>query len=125
MVKELGELSELEVESIEALDDNILLCKGRAAHQLSIVRLEEKTWGDEVDWKCDVCPRERYDSYDPNGDLLKRRYNKVPRSKVVGERLLTGDFRAEMFRRIKEGGKAGIAVGPQKRRALRLASGNG
>lgn len=123
MVKELGELSELEVESIEALDDNILLCKARFAHQVSIVELEERTWGDAVLWKCDVCGCERYDEYDPNGDLLKRRYNPAKKSKVIGERLLAGDYKAEMFRRIKEQGRSGVAVGPQKRRRLHLAGG--
>lgn len=121
MPKELGELSELEVESIEALDDNVLLCKARAVHQLSIIRLDEKTWGDEVDWRCDVCGCERYDEYDPNGDLLKRRYKTAKKSKVIGERLLSGDYKAEMFKRMKAAGKAGVAAGPQKRRKLSLA----
>lgn len=122
---EVGELSELEVLSIEALDDNVLLCKARAVHQMSIVRLEERTWGDEVDWICDVCGCERYDSYDPNGDLLKRRYKPAKKSKVVGERLLAGDYRSEMLIRIKKSGRKGLAAGPQKRRALILASSSG
>lgn len=122
---EVGELSELEVISIEALDDNVLLCKARAVHQMSIIRLDEKTWGDECDWRCDVCGCERYDEYDPNGDLLKRRYKPAKKSKVIGERLLAGDYRSEMFARIKKAGKAGIAAGPQRRRVLQLASSNG
>lgn len=123
MTIELGELSELEFESIETLDDNILLCKARFAHQMSIIRLDEKTWGDEVDWRCDVCGCERYDEYDPNGDLLKRRYKPAKKSKVIGERLLAGDYKAEMFSRMKAEGKAGLAAGPQKRRKLAVVGG--
>lgn len=121
MVKEVGERSQDEVQSLEELDENVLLCKARSVHQMSIIRIEEKTWGDEVDWRCDVCGCERYDSYDPHGSVLTRWYRPAVRSKVVGERMYAGDFRVEMFRRLKAGGMAIARSGGRK--GLRVVNG--
>lgn len=115
MPQEAGELSELEVAQIEDMEENILLCKARSVHQMAIVEVREKTWGDEVDWRCDVCGAERHDSYDPHGGVLTRWYKLPPGSRVVGERMYAADFRIELLRRYKLGGMNGAKARRRRR----------
>lgn len=115
MPKEAGERSEAELQSVEEMDDNILLCKFRFFHQMGITALREQTWGDEVDYECEVCGCQRFDSYDPNGELLSRYYRSSLRSKIVGERMYAADFRMELLRRYKLGGM-GLASARKRRR---------
>lgn len=124
MVREVGESSSEELQSIEEMDENILMCKARAVHQMGITEVREKTWGDEVDWLCEVCGCERYDSYDPNGELLTRSYRQPPRAKVVGERMYSADFRIELLRRYKLGGM-GLAHARKRRRLTPVREVNG
>jgi hypothetical protein len=115
MAREVGQASEDELQSVEDMDENILLCKFRFFHQMGITALREQTWGDEVDYVCEVCGCERYDSYDPNGELLSRYYRPAARSKVVGGRMTSADFRVELLRRYKLGGM-GLAHARKRRR---------